>query len=137
MSRRTQHLNRNRQFMAGIFILTVAVFFVVGFFLVMCYDKAEQLARLRKEYRIELARGFVGDSLQVALNDSVLFEGTIATDSMVWLMPRLDDQHVLMVGDLRTGMAKMMNINIEEGRIVLDKDAENKDIHKKEIPAEK
>lgn len=137
MSYRTQHLNKNHQFMVGIFIMVFAVFCVVGVFLVMCYDKAEEISKVRNEYRIELSHGFVGDSLQVMMNDSLLYFDQVPNDSVVISIRPFDEQHLLSVGDVRTGQAKNMNINSESGRIILRRSADTREITKMEVPFEK
>lgn len=137
MSYRTQRLNKNHQFMVGIFVMVFAVFCVVGIFLVMCYDKAEEISKSRNEYQIELAHGFAGDSIQVMVNDSVLYLDEVPGDTLVLHFKPYDEQHLLSVGDVRTGQAKNMNINSESGRIVLRRSADKKEISKMELPFEK
>ena len=137
MSSRTQQLNKNRQFMVGIFVMVFAVFCVVGIFLMMCFDKAEELSAQRSEYHIELAKGFAGDSVQVMVNDSVLFDDRVPNDSVVIKFRPFDEQHLLSVGDVRTGYAKNMNINSKGGRIILRRTYDKNDITKMEIPFEK
>ena len=137
MSRSTQHLNKNRQFMVGIFVMVFAVFCVVGIFLMMCFDKAEELSIERNEYRIELAKGFAGDSIQVMVNDSVLYFDLVPNDSVTITVKPFDEQHLLSVGNVKTGQAKNMNINSKSGRIILRRTYDKNDITKMEMPFEK
>ena len=134
MSSRTQHLNKNRQFMVGIFVMVFAVFCVVGIFLVMCFEKAEEISNERNEYQIELVRGFAGDSIQVMMNDSVLYNDRVPSDSLVIRVKPFEEQHLLSIGDVATGRARNMNVNCKSGRIILRRTYDKNDITKMEIP---
>lgn len=123
--------------MVGIFVMIVAVFCVVGIFLMMCFDKAEELSIERNEYRIELAKGFAGDSIQVMMNDSVLYFDLVPNDSVTITVKPFDEQHLLSVGNVKTGQAKNMNINSKSGRIILRRTYDKNDITKMEMPFEK
>lgn len=118
-------------------MMVFAVFCVVGIFLVMCFEKAEEITLTKNEYHIELAKGFAGDSVQIMMNDSVLYYDRVPDDSVVIKVKPFDEQHLLSVGDVETGRARNMNINCKSGRIVLRRTYDKNEITKMEIPFEK
>lgn len=133
----TKHLNKNNQFMVGIFVMVFAVFCVIGIFLWMCYDKAEEFKQAKRGYQIELAEGFAGDSIQLYVNDSILFENRVSADTLVTISFKpFAEQHMISIGDVETGMAKNMNISGESGRIVLKRSDDKQNIRLQEIPFE-
>ena len=132
----TKHLNKNNQFMFGIFALVVAVFMVVGIFLYMCYEKAAEI-NVKREFRIELSQGFVGDSIQVWLNDSLVYEHKVPNDSVVIAHQPTDDQYMLSVEDMISGQARNMNVHIKSGRLILQRAAGKGKFTLKEIADEK
>ncbi|MBQ0061418.1 MAG: hypothetical protein MJZ69_05905 [Bacteroidaceae bacterium] len=115
----TKHLNKNRQFAVGIFVLVFVVLCVVVIFLMMCYDRMGKQTSTKDYYEIELNRGFAGDSLILAVNDSVLFNGVVTQDTLKLSFKPFDESHMLSVGDPVTGMAQNNTISIPKGRIIL------------------
>lgn len=68
-------LNTNKQFMVGNGILAFAVIFVVVIFVYMSLrldKKKDEDRNFIETYTITLTKGFVGDSLSLMINDSVL-----------------------------------------------------------------
>ena len=49
------------------------------------------------EYRISLDEGFRGDSVQLQINDSVVFSRRVATDSLEVVVAVPDEENLLMV----------------------------------------
>ena len=77
------HLNTNKQFMVGNGILAFAVIFVVVIFVYMSLRLQKQKDEDRnfiETYTITLEKGFIGDSLSLMINDSVLVNKKITEE---------------------------------------------------------
>lgn len=95
---RKNRLNHNRDIMLGVMALAVVVLGVVIFFWMWCFPNGtprEDAAAMN--YRFLLADGFRGDSVQLMLNDSVIFDGTVWSDSQAVAATLPKGSHVLMV----------------------------------------
>ena len=94
------HLNTNKQFMRMNFILAFAVIFVVVLFVYMSL-RAQQgkkgVVKYAETYRIELAKGFVGDSISLYLNDSLLVNKTINEAPFTLTVNRFDKENTLII----------------------------------------
>ena len=76
-------LNTNKQFMVGNGILAFAVIFVVVIFVYMSLrldKKKDEDRNFIETYTITLTKGFVGDSLSLMINDSVLVNKKITEE---------------------------------------------------------
>ena len=115
MGRATKHLNRNKQFLIGIGVLAFAVLLVVVLFLSMSYDKLEEQMKVvttQGYYQIEFEADIVGESAQVYVNDSLLFDGEISSDSLKIRFRPFGEQHLLMMVDKKSDIAR--NFNLQE-----------------------
>ena len=68
-------LNTNKQFMVGNGILAFAVIFVVVIFVYMSLRlqrEKEAVRHFSETYSIQLTKGFVGDSISLFVNDSLI-----------------------------------------------------------------
>lgn len=116
------HLNTNKQFMLGNGLLAFAVIFVVVLFLYMSFRlqrKEASEVRYAEIYQIELAGGFVGDSLSVYVNDSLLYDAVVRTDTLRFSAPRTADDNVLVVESHRTHHTDYFNLKPEGGLVRL------------------
>lgn len=96
------HLNTNKQFMIGNGILAFAVIFVVVIFIYMSFrlkSEKENEKQYAEVYNIELVKGFIGDSISIYINDSLLFNQTITADSVKLHIGRFADESALLVVD--------------------------------------
>lgn len=118
-----KHLNHNKQFLVGVAAMSFAVLFVVIFFLSLSFEKMEEV-EAKGFYQLELAQGFVGDSTQIYVNDSLLYENVVATDTLKITFKPFDEQHLLMVSDLTTQRTRSYNLPKETCRVILSKDEE-------------
>lgn len=116
----SKHLNHNRQFMTGIFVLVFAVFCVVALFLMLSLGRMEE-TRESQIYRIEFSKGFAGDSALVYMNDSLLFCGAVPSDTTKVEIRPFAEQHVLMVVDPATDRSVNFNVTEHSGRLILRK----------------
>ena len=73
-------LNTNKQFMVGNGILAFAVIFVVVIFVYMSLRlqrEKEAVRHFSETYSIQLTKGFVGDSISLFVNDSLIMNKQI------------------------------------------------------------
>lgn len=67
----------------GVMALAVVVLGVVIFFWMWCFPNGTSRGGVeRTDYRFLLADGFCGDSVQLRMNDSLVFDRTVPHDSL-------------------------------------------------------
>lgn len=93
-------LNHNKQFMFGIMAMALVVIGVVILFWMWCFPQGIPDKPESKRYEVQLL-GFRGDSLQVSLDDQILFDGTVDGDTCILGSDYPEKQAVLMVGSFR------------------------------------
>lgn len=126
MSRATQHLNRNRQFLIGIAAMAFAVLFVVILFLSMCFGKMEtQDTRKKNYYQLELASSFVGQETLLYVNDSLLYDAQVEDSTRIRFKP-FEEQHLLMVVDKQSGNTRSFNLKEKACQVFIRKDGDGK-----------
>ena len=90
--------NPNKGIMFGIMAMAIVVLAVVVFFWMWCFpDGTRGTEETRTEYRISLDEGFRGDSVQLQINDSVVFSRRVAADSLEVVVAVPDEENLLMV----------------------------------------
>ncbi len=116
--------NPNKAFLAGSALLAIAVIFIVILFVMLSL----WMGSTRKHeivyqdcYQIELKDGFIGESVSLYLNDSLLFNETVNTDTLRFRLNRFDDSNALLVVDNRTDNLTTFNLEEKGGRIILRK----------------
>ena len=75
----TEHLKTNKQFMLGNGLLAFAVFIIVAIFFYLSFreQSKKQEYRYAESYAISLVKGFVGNDMQVLVNDSMLYNAPV------------------------------------------------------------
>lgn len=68
--------------MLGVMALAVVVLGVVIFFWMWCFPGGAASRESVSDYRLVLSEGFKGDSVQLQMNDSVVFSRMVACDSL-------------------------------------------------------
>lgn len=127
MSRATQHLNRNRQFLVGIAAMAFAVLFVVILFLSLCFGKMEAPNKDKKNYyQLELASSFLGQETQLYVNDSLLFDALVETDTLKIQFSPFDEQHQLFVVDKESGNTRSFNLQEKACKVLIQKNNEGR-----------
>ncbi|MBQ2507686.1 MAG: hypothetical protein II530_04285 [Bacteroidaceae bacterium] len=129
MGRATKHLNRNKQFLIGIGVLAFAVLLVVVLFLSMSYDKLEEQMKVvttQGYYQIEFEADIVGESAQVYVNDSLLFDGEISSDSLKIRFRPFGEQHLLMMVDKKSDIARNFNLQEKACKVLVRKNTDGK-----------
>lgn len=121
------HLNTNKQFMVGNGILAFAVIFVVVIFIYISLrlksDKdAEQ--HFTEVYAITLAKGFVGDSVSVFINDSLILDKKINAEPVNIEVSRFAEQNALMIVDNQTEEVATFDLSEKGGTYTFEKEAD-------------
>mgnify|MGYP000549045004 CR=1 FL=1 len=109
--------NPNKGIMFGIMAMAVVVLAVVVFFWMWCFPDGTEGART--EYRISLDEGFRGDSVQLQINDSVVFSRRVAADSLEVVVAVPDKENLLMVVRPEADAVGSFELPSEGGRVVL------------------
>lgn len=120
MRKRAQ--NSNKQFLIGTAAMAFAVMAVVGIFIYLSlpYLQKKDVAQPTIDtYQIELSKGFSGDSAIVYLNDSLLWDGFVPSDTFTLRIQRFADENTLMVSRSREDAVSIFNIDIKAGRLIL------------------
>ncbi len=118
-------INSNKQFMIGNGILAFGVFFIVCLFLYMGFrgqsKDPQQKQVFEGIYTIELADSFVGDSLSVYINDSLLLNRMVGNSAIKFQVERFAEESMLMVVDNPSENVKAFYLNPEGSRIFVSK----------------
>ena len=125
-------LNHNKAFMFGIMAMGMVVIGVTIIFWMWCFPDGSKNIAQRNAYSVELKDGFVGDSVRVYMNDSVLFAGAVTTNGLAWTAPHEGMQNVVAVEDMVSGESRQFNVSVEKGRLLLHK--KNETVTLQEIP---
>ena len=118
-------LNTNKQFMIGNGILAFAVIFVVVIFAYMSLRLQRQKDAERnfiETYTITLARGFVGDSLSILVNDSVLVNQRITEEPFSIDVRRFAEQSALLIVDNATEELSLFELGESGGTYRFEKE---------------
>lgn len=121
------HLNTNKQFMIGNGILAFAVIFVVVIFVYMSLrlQRGKEGERYFAEtYTITLVKGFVGDSVSIYLNDSLLTDQNIASEPFSLEVKRFAEQSALMIVDNLTEKLSLFELSEKGGTYRFEKEGE-------------
>lgn len=116
--------NSNKQFLWGTASLAFGVLCIVFIFVTLCYDKMKHSGEKYKfedTYQIELAKGFVGDSAIIYINDSLLWQGIVSPDTFTLSVNRFAEQNMLMISTGRNEIASSFNLGNKGGRLILRK----------------
>ena len=108
-----QHRNPNKQFMIINSILAVAVIAIVLLFLyasMRILQKGKGEFQYTETYSFSLDKGFIGDSISIFVNDSLIFNQTILTEPHVVKVKRFAEQSTLMIVDNRTDIVTTIAI---------------------------
>lgn len=118
-------LNTNKQFMIGNGILAFAVIFVVVIFVYMSLRLQRQKDAERnfiEMYTITLTRGFVGDSLSLLINDSVLVNQRIVEEPFSIDVRRFAEQSALLIVDNATEELSLFELGERGGTYQFEKE---------------
>lgn len=127
----THRLNTNKQFMIGNGILAFAVIFVVVIFVYMSMRLQQQKSQERKfidHYTFILESGFVGDSLSLLINDSLILCTRVTEEPLTIETQRFAEQSALMLVDHATDGLSVIELG-EKGGIYSLRKEENEVKH--------
>lgn len=123
----THHLNTNRQFMVGNGILAFAVIFVVVIFVYISLrlQPGKQTDRhFTETYTISLTKGFVGDSISLFINDSLIVQRAITEEPYTVEVNRFADQSALLIVNDRTELVSTFDLSEKGGNYHFEKDVD-------------
>lgn len=122
-------LNHNKQFMFGIMAMALIVIGVVILFWLWCFPQGTSDKPEARRYEIQLL-GFGGDSLQVSLDDQILFDGAVEGDTCMIGSDYPEKQAVLMIGSFRSDELVTFEVTDQESPIRIRR--EGKEIKRSE-----
>lgn len=104
----------------GVMALAVVVLGVVVFFWMWCFPEGTSSGNAaRTAYRFVLTDGFAGDSVQLRMNDSVVFDRTVRGDSLEFAVQVPVEECFLMVALPRAGMVSSFELPSEGASVEL------------------
>lgn len=118
-------LNTNKQFMIGNGLLAFGVIFVVVIFVFMSLRlqrKQEEDRRFIETYTITLEKGFVGDTLSLMINDSVLVSKRISEEPFSVDVKRFAQQSALLIVDKETDGLSLFELSEKGGNYRFEKE---------------
>ena len=116
-------LNTNKQFMVGNGILAFAVIFVVVIFVYMRLQREKEANRHFSEtYSIQLTKGFVGDSISLFVNDSLIMNKQIKEEPTAIEVERFAEQSALMIVNNQTETVAAFDLSEKGGTYRFEKD---------------
>ena len=120
-------LNTNKQFMIGNGLLAFAVIFVVVIFVYMSLRlqrNREGERYFAETYTITLAKGFVGDSITILMNDSLLINEKINKEPFSLEIKRFAEESALMIVDNATDKLSLFELSEKGGNYRFEKEGE-------------
>lgn len=116
--------NPHKNFMMFNAVLFIAVLFITALFLYLAYTfkrDADKKRTYKGRYHIELTADFVGESLSIYVNDSLLMNRTMP-DSLVTIdIDRFAEEHVLMLVNNQTDSTTPFNLSKEGSTVNVQK----------------
>nr|WP_320057213.1 hypothetical protein [uncultured Bacteroides sp.] len=119
------HLNTNKQFMVGNGLLAFAVIIVVVLFVYISMKMQQDKKSERnyvETYVVTLERGFVGDSLSLFVNDSLVMNSLIKVEPALVEIKRFAKQSALMIVDNRTQKVSTFDLSEKGGKYRFEKE---------------
>ena len=113
--------NPNKGIMFGIMAMAIVVLGVVAVFWWWCFPdgKRPRTERPQAAYRILLRDGFRGDSVQLHVNDSMVFCARVESDSTEVAVAVPQGENLLMVARPERDELTSFDLPREGGRLVL------------------
>lgn len=104
MNMAKSHLNTNKQFMIGNGILAFAVIFVVVIFVYMGLrlSRKEGIRQYQEVYTVNIDSSLTGDSIDIFINDSLIFRGIAKNEGELIRMNRFSENNSMLVVDKTT-----------------------------------
>lgn len=119
MRKRAQKSNHN--FMLGTFVLGVLVICIVILFTTLAFNidnkhqpEQEPSTLPDEEYRFIVNAGFYPTGCSIYFNDSLLYSGTVTTDTSFSIMPTSEENAIIVVDNM-TDQIQIANVPKEIG----------------------
>lgn len=111
--------------MFGVMALAVVVFVAVVFFWMWCFPNGTSASgEARNSYTVRLMEGFYGDTVCVALNDSVVFNGMVDREPLYIEVTVSSKENLLMVSRKKTGLMASFELPESGGMVMLHGDGD-------------
>lgn len=110
----------NRQMMSGMAVFAIILLACVFSMLYFSFQNVEDKHVVKNLYSIRFAPGLT-DSMEVVVNDSVLFTGTVS-DTLMVSGDGIAGQNMLSVSDLTSGETFNIDLPMEPTMAVVSKD---------------
>ncbi len=113
----TDHLKTNKQFMLGNGLLAFAVFIIVAIFFYLSFreQSKKQEHRYAESYAISLVKGFVGNDMQVLVNDSVLYNAPVQSEPLTFSITRFAENSSVIIVDNATEKMAVFELSEQGG----------------------
>ena len=113
----TEHLKTNKQFMLGNGLLAFAVFIIVAIFFYLSFreQSKKQEHRYAEAYAISLVKGFVGNDMQVLVNDSVLYNAPVQSEPLTFSITRFAENSSVIIVDNATEKMAVFELSEQGG----------------------
>ena len=122
MGRKRQNPHKN--FMVFNAMLFIAVLVVCGIFLYMAYTfkrDANKKVTYEGRYHIEVSNDFVGQSLSIYVNDSLLWNQAMPDTLVTLNIDRFAEESALLIVDNATDTATPFNLDPKGSKVVVKK----------------
>ncbi len=122
MGRKRQNPHKN--FMVFNAVLFIAVLVVCGIFLYMAYTfkrDANKKVTYEGRYHIEVNNDFVGQSLSIYVNDSLLWNQAMPDTLVILDIDRFAEESALLIVDNATDTATPFNLDPKGSKVVVKK----------------
>lgn len=114
--------NPNKGLMWGVMAMAVIVLAVVVVFWFWCFpDGVHARQAPQARYDIGLSADFRGDSLQLMVNDSLIYDGRPDTDALEVTVSIPEGENLLMVACPEDDRVSSFSLPREGGRVILRK----------------
>ena len=121
----THRLNTNKQFMIGNLAFAVIFIVVVFVYISMRLQRNKEADRhFIETYTINLTKGFVGDSLSLFVNDSLIMDKQISEEPVTVEIGRFAEESALMIVDNITEQVSVFDLSEKGGNYRFEKDTD-------------
>lgn len=107
---RKNKLNHNKQFMFAIMALAIVVLGVCIFFWMWCLPPDGLRNGQDEGYTLSMGDSLRGDSLQIMVNDSLIFDGCAGDTTSTLSFPAADVSQILVVTDATRQTTNTFNL---------------------------
>ncbi|MCR4765729.1 MAG: hypothetical protein K5856_06120 [Bacteroidaceae bacterium] len=113
----TEHLKTNKQFMLGNGLLAFAVFIIVALFFYLSFREQgkKEEHRYAESYAISLVKGFVGNDMQILVNDSVLYNAPVQNEPLTFSITRFAESSSVIIVDNATDQMAVFELSEQGG----------------------